>query len=182
MRPRDPYDRPLRVIAVGAELVFLGEGPVNFAMTREAAARTLQNLAVALQSLPEPTTLQGGKPPVRGVILIVNDEPLLRKVTCAMLEDAGYAVIEANGPRQALLALEARGEIHLLFTDVQMPGDIDGLELAVLVRRRWPRVRLLVTSGLQPVAAADLPSGGRFLSKPYVAADVLRQIDELLAA
>ena len=95
---------------------------------------------------------------------------------------AGYAVIQADGSRQAMLALEARGEIHLLFTDVQMPGDIDGLQLARLVRRRWPCVRVLVTSGQYPVTQEEMPSGGRFLSKPYVAAEVVRQVDELLAA
>jgi CheY-like chemotaxis protein len=181
MRTRDPYDRPLRITVIGDELVFLGEGPVNFAMTREAAALTLENLIKALAGLPEPTAVHAPEP-ARGVILLVEDEPLVREVTVAVLEEAGYAVIPADGPRQALLALEARGEIHLLFTDVQMPGEIDGLELAHLVRRRWPRVRLLVTSGQYPVAAEELPAGGRFLSKPYVAADVLRQVDELLAA
>jgi len=185
MRTRDPYDRPLRITPIGDELVFLGEGPVNFAMTRQAATRTLDKLIEALKRLPEPeweTDMEIPDAAAPQVILVVEDEPLVRKLAAAMLEDAGYAVIQADGPRQAMLALEARGEIHLLFTDVQMPGGIDGLELARLVRRRWPRVRVLVTSGQYPVGAEELPVGGRFLSKPYLSTDVLRQVDELLAA
>jgi CheY-like chemotaxis protein len=182
MRPRDPYERPLRITAIADEVVFLGEGPIQFSMTREAATQTLENLVKALRSLPEPADSAEIAPAARALILVVEDEAVVRKAAAEMLEQAGYAVIAADGARQALLALEARGEIHLLFTDVQMPGDIDGIALARLVRRRWPRVRVLVTSGLQSAGPADLPDGGRFLSKPYGAADMLRQVDELMAA
>lgn len=179
MRPRDPSLRPLRITAIADDVVFLGEGPIQFALTREAATLTLENLARALRCLPEPT--EPAEPgPARALILVVEDEPIVRKVAAEMLEEAGYAVIAADGPRQALLALEARGEIHLLFTDVRMPGDIDGIELAALVRTRWPQVRLLVTSGYE--ARDDLPVGGRFLSKPYKPAEMLRHVSELMAA
>ncbi|HEY0436419.1 MAG TPA: response regulator [Phenylobacterium sp.] len=178
---RDPYDRPLRIIPIDGELVFLGEGPVQFSMTPMAAAATLRNLAKALADLP------AGDPPAEPeatklVVLVVEDEPLVRRVAAAMLEEAGYAVIQADGPRQALLALEARGEIHLLFTDIQLPGEVDGLELALLVRSRWPQVGLLVTSGHHDAAPERLPEGGRFLAKPYARADVLREVEELVAA
>jgi CheY-like chemotaxis protein len=183
MRPKDPYDQPLRVIAIEGEIVFLGEGPVHFSMTREAATQTLGNLAGALEHPQiEPPEDPDEAAPRPCLVLVVEDEPLVRKLAAAMLEDAGYAVIQADGSRQALLALEARGEIHLLFTDVEMPGDLDGIALAGLVRRRWPRVRLLVTSGALPIEDVALPAGGRFLPKPYLPSDVLRHVGELIGA
>ena len=182
MRPKDPYDQPLRVAEIQGEIVFLGEGPVHFSMTREAAAQTLCNLADALAHPHDPLEDEAETGALAATrVLVVEDEPLVRRLAASMLEDAGYAVIQAEGPDQALRALETRSEIHLLFTDIQMPGELDGLELARLVRRRWPRVRLLVTSGAMPVENVSLPSGGRFLPKPYHAADVLRCVGELMA-
>src|SRR4051794_868601 len=104
---KDPYDRPLQIFAIDGELVFLGEGPVHFAMTRAAAAGTLRNLTEALASLPQgdpPAGLEALDPD-KLVVLVVEDEPLVRKLAAALLQEAGYAVIEADGPRQALLAL-----------------------------------------------------------------------------
>src|SRR4051812_48769264 len=99
MRTQDPYDRPLRILAIGEELVFLGDGPVNFAMTREAAALTRQTLARARAATPEPAGTSDPEPGGRGVILVVEDEPLVRRLAAAVLEEAGYAVIQADGSR-----------------------------------------------------------------------------------
>ena len=176
MRLIDPYDEPLGVTAVDEDVVFLGQGPISFSMTRRAARLTLHNLAEALlASRSQPLSC------AKMVVLLVEDEPLVREIGTALLEDAGYAVIATDGPKAALLALEAGDEIHLLFTDVQMPGDLDGLQLARLVQDRWPMIRLLVTSGRPPQSADTLPPGVRFLPKPYGAADVLRHVDELMA-
>ena len=175
MRPIDPYNEPLGVTAVGDDVVFLGQGPVNFSMTRPAARQTLHNLAEVLLAGRPPTS--GG---ARVVVLLVEDDLLVREIGTALLEDAGYAVIATDGPKAALLALEAGDTIDLLFTDIQMPGDVDGLQLARLVKDRWPAIRLLVTSGRPPQPPDVLPPGGRFLPKPYVLADVLRHLDELM--
>jgi len=177
MRLRDPYQEPLEVLAIDDEVVFLGEGPVGFSMTPQAARSTFHNLAATLIGLricrvdaPQPC-----------VILVVEDEPLTREVAAAVLEDAGYKVIVAAGARAALTALEDGATVNLLFTDIQMPGGVDGIELARLVRDRWPAMPLLVTSGQETPAPAKLPPGGRFVPKPYVPADILRHVDELIA-
>jgi len=176
MRPIDPYNEPLRVNAIDEEVVFLGQGPVNFTMTRSAARLTLHHLAEALLIRRSRSSAAA-----RTVVLLVEDEPLVREIGVMLLEDAGYAVIATDGPKAALLALEAGDEIHLLFTDIHMPGELDGLQLARLVQDRWPSIPLLVTSGRAPPSPDALPSGGRFLAKPYAAADVLRHVDELTA-
>jgi CheY-like chemotaxis protein len=174
MRPPDPYDQPLSVIPIDGDIVFLGEGSASFSMTPAAARITLHNLAHALQTFPPPRA--------GSVVLVVEDEPLVREIAAALLEDAGHVAILTDNARAALATLEGGQDIHVLFTDVQMPGDLDGLALARLVRNRWPGVHLLVTSGQGARVADDVPDGGRFLAKPYAAADVLRSIDELTGA
>ena len=101
------------------------------------------------------------------VILVVEDEPLLRLTAVAVVEDAGFEALSAASADEALAILEAREDIRLVFTDIQMPGSMDGLRLAHAVRHRWPPVELIVTSGRRPVGAADLPPRGRFFAKPY---------------
>ena len=175
MRPIDPYDEPLGVTAVDEDVVFLGQGPISFSMTRRAARLTLHNLADALLARCSPAS------DARAVVLLVEDDALVREIGVILLEEAGYTVIATDGPKAALHALEAGDEIDLLFTDIQMPGNVDGLQLAGLVRNRWPAVRLLVTSGRPPQSLDALPPGGRFLPKPYVLADLVRNMTELMA-
>src|SRR3954468_1785306 len=98
------------------------------------------------------------------VVLVVEDETLTR--TCALDE--------------AIQILERRTDIRAVFTDIQMPGSMDGLRLAQAVRHRWPPVALIVTSGKTDVSNTDLPSGGRFLSKPYRPAQIAESLRELI--
>jgi two-component system, response regulator PdtaR len=108
------------------------------------------------------------------LILLVEDEPLVRWIALDALEAGGYEVIEAVDAEQALAALRAREGISLLFTDVNMPGPMDGLALAEFVHARWPAVRLVVTSGRgldRPV-----PDDGAFLRKPYSVAELQNAI------
>jgi CheY-like chemotaxis protein len=114
----------------------------------------------------------------RPVVLIVEDEPLLRINGAEMIADAGYDVVEAGNADQAIAILEARADIHIVFTDIQMPGSMDGLKLARFVRDRWPPIKLVVTSGRVAVAEGDLPSGGLFVGKPYTSP----RIAEVLAS
>ena len=97
-----------------------------------------------------------------------------------IVEDAGFNSIEAVNADEALSILETRSDISLLFTDIQMPGSMDGLRLAAVIRDRWPPVRLLITSGQVSPAADDIPLGARFIRKPYLPAQLHDQL-ELLA-
>ncbi len=101
------------------------------------------------------------------VVLVVEDEWLLRLVAVELVEDAGFQALSAASADEALSILETRGDVWLLFTDVQMPGSMDGLSLAHAVRERWPPVELIVTSGQRHIRAEDLPDRGRFIAKPY---------------
>ncbi|MDB5577353.1 MAG: response regulator receiver [Bradyrhizobium sp.] len=103
----------------------------------------------------------------RPVVLIVEDEFLLRMNAVDMIAAAGFEVVEAENADQAIEILEARFDITVVFTDIQMPGSMDGLKLARAVRGRWPPIKIVATSGHVDVAETDLPDGGRFLPKPY---------------
>lgn len=100
-------------------------------------------------------------------VLIVDDEPIVRMFAAEMVEEAGYAAIEAGDAHQALTVLDALDEVDVLFTDVDLPGDMTGLELAALVRRRWPAVKVIVTSGRNRPTALDLTAPGTFILKSY---------------
>ena len=113
------------------------------------------------------------------LVLIVDDEALLRMHAADLLEDAGYATLEAANADEALRILEQRPEVRLLFTDIQMPGKLDGLGLAREVHRRWPKILLVVTSGQVKPAKGDIPDSGRFVAKPYAAEDLLTQVDAI---
>src|ERR1700735_464720 len=106
----------------------------------------------------------GKNPPV---VLVVEDEPLLRMLAVEVVEEAGSIAIEARDADEAAILLESRGDITLLFTDVNMPGSMDGLKLAHAVRDRWPPIKIIVTSGREYPNEDDLPEGGRFFPKPY---------------
>jgi CheY-like chemotaxis protein len=103
----------------------------------------------------------------RPVVLIVEDEFLLRMDAVDMIAGAGFEVVEAANADQAIEILESRRDIAVVFTDIQMPGSMDGLKLARAIRGRWPPIKIVVTSGYANVGEPDLPAGGRFLSKPY---------------
>jgi CheY-like chemotaxis protein len=115
------------------------------------------------------------------VVLVVDDEALLRWHAADLLSSAGYQVVEADDAATALRIIEDRGDIRLLFTDVQMPGRQNGLDLAREVHERWPNVLLLVTSGGVQIADSEIPDHGRFVGKPYEERDLLKHVDGLIA-
>jgi CheY-like chemotaxis protein len=100
-------------------------------------------------------------------VLVVEDEPITRMDVVEQLEEAGFKVFEAPDADRAIKILEANPEISVLFTDVDMPGGMDGLKLAAAVRYRWPPIRIVVASGLRKVNLDALPQDSRFFSKPY---------------
>jgi two-component system, response regulator PdtaR len=106
-------------------------------------------------------------------VLVVEDEPLVRMITVACLEDLGCTALEARSADEALGLMEENPAIRLLFTDIQMPGSLDGFELAKLVKRRWPNVNIVISSGRVLPRKADLPEGVRFIAKPYYHHDLV---------
>ena len=112
-------------------------------------------------------------------ILVADDDELIRLHASELLEESGYTVVEADNAEEALLVMEARKDVRLLFTDIQMPPGIDGLELARQVHRRWPSVLLVITSAQVQPTRAEIADDGRFIRKPYRAKDLLGQISEL---
>jgi CheY-like chemotaxis protein len=118
----------------------------------------------------------------RPVVLIVEDEFLLRMDAVDMIEAAGFEVVEAGNADEAIAILESRFDITVVFTDIQMPGSMDGLKLARAVRGRWPPIKIIATSGQVSVTESDLPEGGRFLSKPYGPNQIAGVLRELTAA
>ena len=121
-----------------------------------------------------------GKP--TPVVLVVEDEPLLRMLAVAVLEEAGFLAIEARDADEAAVLLESRADIALLFTDIDMPGSMDGLKLAHAVRIRWPPIKILVVSGKQRLQYSDLPSNSRFLRKPYQASALVEELRSMVGS
>jgi two-component system, response regulator PdtaR len=117
--------------------------------------------------------------PKRPVVLIVEDEFLIRMDAVDMIRSAGFDVVEAENADEAIFILEGRPDITVVFTDVQMPGSIDGLKLAAAIRGRWPPIKIVATSGLRRISEDDLPPGSRFLPKPYSQPQIVGTLREL---
>ncbi len=117
------------------------------------------------------------------VVIVVEDEPLIRMVLAEALLDDGFDVIEASYAREAITILEVEApRVNTLFTDVHMPGDLDGIGLVHHARIHWPWLSLLVTSGRAYPKTSSMPKGTRFIAKPYEFLDVVRHIREMHAA
>ncbi|MGI2031786.1 response regulator [Rhizobium panacihumi] len=112
-------------------------------------------------------------------ILVVEDEPLLRIMAVDLVEDAGFEALEAANADEAIKILECRSDIRVIFTDIDMPGSMDGLLLAAAVRDRWPPIKIILTSGHVHVSEVELPVGGKFFSKPYDHAQVTRTLQSM---
>ncbi|MBK3404758.1 response regulator [Methylorubrum populi] len=121
--------------------------------------------------MPKKKPLPSGLP-----ILVVEDDGLVRMVAVDMLEDAGFEVLEAGSADAAWAILERTPAVGALFTDIDMPGSIDGLVLAGRVAERWPHIRLVVTSGGRGLCDREVPDHGRFLLKPYLRGQLLQAI------
>ena len=113
------------------------------------------------------------------IVLVVEDEPLIRLGIVSMLEDRGFVVVEAANADEAIRKLQSQPEIAIVLTDVDMPGTMDGVKLAHYVHNRWPPIRLIVISGKVQPGMDELPEGARFVSKPYEEMHLLGLIGEL---
>jgi CheY-like chemotaxis protein len=117
---------------------------------------------------------------VAAVVLVVEDEMLLRMRAVDMVEDAGYTPVEAVDADQAVAILESRSDIALLFTDIQMPGSMDGLGLAHSVHERWPPIRIIMVSGQLNAADIDIPADSRFFGKPLEPSKMIAEMQNMI--
>ncbi len=113
----------------------------------------------------------------KAVVLIVEEEALIRMSAVHIVEDAGYAVLEAENADEAIRILEVRRDIRAVFTDVNMSGSMDGVRLAHAIRGRWPPIHLIVASGLD--IRTKLPANSRFIRKPYTGEHIAAALRDL---
>jgi two-component sensor histidine kinase/CheY-like chemotaxis protein len=124
--------------------------------------------------------MSSGQPKSLPKVLVVEDEMVLRMRAVDIVEDAGFSPVEAVDADQALSILESRSDISLLFTDIQMPGSIDGLKLAHAVHKRWPAIKIIMVSGQVNLGDADKPADSRFFGKPLIADRMISELQEMV--
>lgn len=117
---------------------------------------------------------------VGDTVIVVEDEAILRMDISMSREDSGFNVLEASNADEAIKLLEAHPEIRILFSDIDMPGSMDGLKLAEAVRDRWPPIKIIIASGHRELRDDLLSVEGRFFSKPYSHAYVIAAMREML--
>lgn len=115
------------------------------------------------------------------VVLVVEDEPLLRLCAVDLIESAGFEAVEARDADEAIEILSARRDIRIVFTDIDMPGSMDGLKLAAAIRDRWPPIELIVTSGMIDPPPGAIPARGKFFAKPYCDVSLIDALREFVA-
>src|SRR6202034_1317257 len=115
-------------------------------------------------------------------VLIVEDEMILRMRAVDIVEDAGFHPVEAVNADEAISILESRSDISLLFTDIQMPGSIDGLTLAHAVHNRWPAIKIILVSGQVKPSDAERPADSRFFGKPLGVEQMVAELQAMVGA
>lgn len=113
-------------------------------------------------------------------VLVVEDETIIRLAMVSDMEQAGFSVAEARNADEAIAILEHRPDIHAIFSDIQMPGSMDGIDLANLVARRWPEKRIVMTSGAGGPRPDRLPAQSRYVAKPYESRQVVAAIASIV--
>ena len=113
-------------------------------------------------------------------VLVVEDEMVLRMRAVDIVEDAGFTAVEAVNADEALSILESRSDISLLFSDIQMPGSMDGLKLAHAVHDRWPSIKIILVSGQVKLSDADKPADSRFFGKPLEVKQMIAELQEMV--
>jgi CheY-like chemotaxis protein len=119
-------------------------------------------------------------PVIPRIVLVVEDELMLRMRAVDMVEGAGYTSVEAVDADEAFAILESRSDIALLITDIQMPGSMDGLQLAHVVHERWPPIKIILVSGQLKLSKGDIPLGSRFFAKPLWANEMVAEMREMI--
>ncbi len=120
------------------------------------------------------------KPP--SVVLVVEDELMLRMRAVDIVEDAGFVPVEAVNADEAIHILETRNDIAVLFTDIQMPGSMDGLRLAHLVHNRWPYIKIILVSGQIAITDSEKPEDSKFFPKPLEIQQMILELQEMVGS
>src|SRR4030088_2325739 len=115
-------------------------------------------------------------------VLVVEDEMLLRMRAVDIVEDAGFCPVEAVNADEAISIRESRPDISLLFTDIQMPGSMDGLKLAHAVHDRWPSIKIILVSGQVTPSDAEKPADSRFFGKPLRVERLIAELQGMVGA
>jgi len=118
----------------------------------------------------------------RSIVLVVEDELMLRMRAVDIVEDAGFTPIEAINADDAIRILETRDDASVLFTDIQMPGSMDGLKLAHLAHTRWPHIKIFLVSGQIAVTEADKPEDSKFFPKPLEIKQMILELQAMVGA
>ena len=114
--------------------------------------------------------------PFKPIAVVVEDDMIQREDVAALLEESDMGVVQCDTAEEALRILEIMGEcVSLMFTDIKLGGQIDGVELAHFSAQRYPNIHVIVTSGL--ALTRRLPDGVKFMPKPWLPLDVLREAE-----
>jgi CheY-like chemotaxis protein len=113
-------------------------------------------------------------------VLVVEDDEILRMCTANVVADAGFMTVEAANADEAIAILEGRSDIALVFTDIQMPGSMDGLELARTVHDRWPAIKIILVSGRVELSERDRPAKSRFFQKPFAVKQMIEGLQDMI--
>jgi CheY-like chemotaxis protein len=120
------------------------------------------------------------RPLPASTVLVVEDDEILRMCAANVIADAGFTPIEAANADEAIAILESRSDIALLFTDIQMPGSMDGLRLAQIVHDRWPAIKIILVSGRVELSERDRPVNSRFFQKPFAIKLMLEGLQDMI--
>lgn len=130
--------------------------------------------------LTSSTKFKGAMAKIKPIILVVEDEAIILMGALDLMRRAGFETLQASNADEAIRILESRKDVHLVFTDVEMPGTMDGIKLSHYIRERWPPIKLIVASGRTIVEQSSLPEGARFFSKPYADDDIVQSIIRMI--
>lgn len=134
---------------------------------------------MSIASFATPATIPDAPPTY---VLVVEDEMVLRMRAVDIVEDAGFVAVEAVNADEALAILERRHDISMLFSDIQMPGTMDGLKLAHAVHERWPEIKIILVSGQVRPIGDEKPADSRFFGKPLEAARMIAALQAIMGA
>lgn len=113
-------------------------------------------------------------------LLVVEDEYLILDFVCAEMEDAGISAVGATTAEEALRILQSKQDITGIVTDINMPGSMDGLALAALVKERWPQIGIVITSGRRAPPAHEMPAGSQFVPKPFIPRQIVDAMERIM--
>jgi CheY-like chemotaxis protein len=138
-------------------------------------------MAASIACFPKaPIMMVSDHTTIPAVVLVVEDDMMLRMRAVDIVEDAGYTPVEAVDAEEAVAILESRSDIALMFTDIQMPGTMDGLGLARAVHERWPPIKIIVVSGQLKLSDIVIPADSWFFGKPLAAGEIIAQMRNMI--